>query len=203
MSNLNRQELDLLNVYLRINDFKLPESELEYVLKYLRKKTFKKGGHILKYLEVERKVAFLIKGAVHQYNLIDGDILTINIALPGTGFNSFVSYVQESPSQQIQEAIKDSTIVYIEKIDLEECLKKCPAFCFIMLKKQENFHLRREKRAFLLQHNRAAKRYQIFMEQELLSFKYLNLVPQKLIASYLGLSPESLSRVKRRYLRTK
>lgn len=198
MSSVDNHDLDILKSYLS-SDHPMPKSELQFVSKYVKKRSYKKGDYILNYMDVEKKVAFLVDGIVHQYNLIDGDILTINIALPGTTFNSFISYVQETPSQQIQEVIKDVTMLYLEKRDLELCAKSCPNFCYILLNKHEQFHLRREKRTFILQHKSAVKRFELFMEDKDVSTQYWNYVPQRLIASYLGLTPESLSRAKRRH----
>jgi len=66
-------------------------------------------------------------------------------------------------------------------------------------KKFVNFHHRIAARAIILQHNRAEDRFSFFVNRFPHAERYLLEVSQKLIASYLGVTPETYSRVKKQY----
>ena len=114
-------------------------------------------------------------------------------------FNNFTSFVEETPSNQIQEVIAYSEILYLEKKDSEKLLIENPSFCYIYSKLYEQVHLEREKRSLLLKHKNAGKRFELFLDTIQKSNRFLNEVSQKLIASYLNLTPETYSRVKKSY----
>lgn len=179
--------------------YPLTKDDFKNIIKYIKKEEFKKGDFILKMDQIENKTCFILKGVVHQFVIIDDENFTIDISLPGMSFNNFTSFVEETPSNQIQEVISDSEILYLEKKDSEKLLIESPSFCYIYSKLYEQVHLEREKRSLILQHKNAEKRFELFLETIQKSNRFLNEVSQKLIASYLNLTPETYSRVKKSY----
>lgn len=179
--------------------YPLTKDDFENIIKYIKKKEFKKGHFILKMDQVENKTSFILKGIIHQFVIIEDETFTIDISLPGMSFNNFTSFVEETPSNQIQEVIADSEIIYLEKKDSEKLLIETPSFCYIYTKLYEQVHLEREKRSLILQHKSAEKRFELFLETIQKSNRFLNEISQKLIASYLNLTPETYSRVKKTY----
>jgi hypothetical protein len=61
--------------------------------------------------------------------------------------------------------------------------------------------LEREKRSLVLQYKNAYKKFELFLLSIAKSEDFLKEVPQKLIANYLSLTPETYSRVKKKYLK--
>jgi CRP/FNR family transcriptional regulator, anaerobic regulatory protein len=179
--------------------YPLTKDDFNNIVQYIKKRAFKKGDLILKTGQIENKTCFILKGVIHQYVIIDDETFTIDISLPGMSFNNFTSFVDETTSNQIQEAIADGEIVYLEKKDSERLLLENPAFCYIYAKLYEQVHLEREKRSLLLQHKNAEKRFELFLDTIQKSNRFLAEVSQKLIASYLNLTPETYSRVKKSY----
>lgn len=180
-----------------------PITALEFkpIAEVLKKKNYKKGEFILNIGQVETKTSFLLKGFVHQYVIIEGELFTIDFSLSGMGFNNFTSYMENSPSNQIQKAVTDVEILYLEKKDVERLLLESQPFCYSYTKLFEQVHLEREKRSLLLQHKDAYKKYELFLRTIEKSKVFLEEIPQKLIANYLSMSPETYSRVKREYLK--
>jgi CRP/FNR family transcriptional regulator, anaerobic regulatory protein len=179
--------------------YPLTKEDFKNIVKYIKKKEFKKGDFILEMGQIENKTSFILKGVVHQFVIIDDESFTIDISLPGMSFNNFTSFVDETPSNQIQEVIADSEILYLEKKDSEKLLIENPSFCYIYSKLYEQVHLEREKRSLLLQHKNAEKRFELFLDTIQKSSRFLKEVSQKLIASYLNLTTETYSRVKKSY----
>jgi CRP/FNR family transcriptional regulator, anaerobic regulatory protein len=179
--------------------YPLTKDDFEKIVTYIRKKAYKKGEFVLEMDQIETKTNFILKGVIHQFVIIDDETFTIDISLPGMSFNNFTSFVEETPSKQLQEAIADSEILYIEKTDSEKLLIESPAFCYIYAKLYEQVHLEREKRSLLLQYKNAEKRFELFLNTIQKSSRFLNEVSQKLIASYLSLTPETYSRVKKSF----
>jgi CRP-like cAMP-binding protein len=198
MKMLKDSEQDLLYSFFE-KIYPLAKYDFKNIVKYIKKKEYKKGEFVLNIDQIENKTSFILKGIIHQLVIIDNEAFTIDISLPGMSFNNFTSFVEETPSNQIQEVIADSEILYLEKKDSEKLLIENPSFCYIYSKLYEQVHLEREKRSLLLQHKNAGKRFELFLDTIQKSNRFLNEVSQKLIASYLNLTPETYSRVKKSY----
>jgi hypothetical protein len=70
-----------------------PLTELEFkpIAEILKNKKYKKGEIILNICQVETKTSLLIKGFVHQYEIIEEELITIYFSLSGMSFNNFTS----------------------------------------------------------------------------------------------------------------
>jgi len=175
--------------------------QLDGLLGLLKKKSYRKGDIILETGQIEKQINFLSKGVVHMFTYVDGIQHTVSIAQ--RVFNSYSSYYLAIPSNETHEALTDVDILYVEKHAVERLLKTDHIFCYVYAKLSEFILLVREQRAKLLLHKSAAKRFELFIEQHNDLMKLENEVSQKVIANYLGISPESYSRMKSQYLKTK
>jgi len=180
------------------HQFGLTRQQYEPLGKITKEKYFKKGEFILKEGQVDRYVHFLKEGIVHQYVWMKEKVHTVDIKLSGMSFNGLKSYVEESPSLEIQEAITDVVLVSFAKKDFEELMKQ-HLFCFMYMKSIEQIFVIRENRTILLQHNSASERFRIFMDTDLNANRLLLEAPQKLLANYLTMAPETFSKVKKEY----
>ena len=164
------------------------------------KSQYASGDHLLSIGGIENKIKFLEKGIVHQYRLTEsGELITINIAIPGMFFNSFTSYSLSKPSLQQQTAIREVEIFSISKEIVDQLAKTNHAFCYYYMKQQEHIHLERELRSRILQSKSASKRFKQFIELDKKAKYYLNNVPNKVVARYLNLTAETFSRVKSKH----
>jgi CRP-like cAMP-binding protein len=181
--------------------YPLTKIEFEKISTVFKKKKIKKGELILSIGQIETKTSLVLKGVVHQYVIIEDDLFTIDFSLSGMSYNNFTSYVENLPSNQIQVALTDVEIIFIEKAAAEKLLKENHYFCYIYTKLYEQVHLEREKRSLLLQHKDAYKKFELFLNTITKAEDFLREVPQKLIANYLSITPETYSRVKKKYLK--
>lgn len=181
----------------------ITETDIIEVCRFLKKVKYSKDYKILNIGQTETCINFLIKGIVHMYTFVDGEKFTINISLPGMLFNSLDSYINNRPTSEIQEVIADVEILCLEKKDVETLMQQNKTFCYIYAKLFENVLNMREQRTLLLQYKSALKRFEHFIHNIANAERYMQEVPQKLVAQYLGLAPETYCRVKKQYLKKK
>lgn len=200
MHNLTNRDIELVyNLFSQITS--VTKSDIEDVLPYLKKARFKKNEKILDVGQVETRLNFVIHGIVHMFTYVDGEVFTINISLPGMLFNSLDSYLYKKPTTDIQEVVSDVEVLFLEKKDAEQLMLSNNTFCYVYAKLFEQVLSEREQRTLMLQYKDAFKRFEHFIN--LANAKlYLQGVPQKLVAQYLGLAPETFCRVKSHYLKT-
>jgi CRP-like cAMP-binding protein len=200
MSTLSQTDIKLVqNLFSQIAP--VSSSDIEVIGACLKKASYKKDDTIIDFGQTDTRVNLVKTGIVHLYTFIDGDVFTINISLAGMLFNSLDSYIYNRPSAEIQKAITDVETIYLEKSDVEQLLKNNNTFSYIYAKLFEFQLSEREHRTLLLQYKSALKRFELFMNTISNSQRYLQEVPQHLLAQYLGLAPETFCRAKTQYFK--
>lgn len=94
-------------------------SDIDLISSFLKKDTYKKNETIQRLDNKDTRINLVVKGVVHSFTYIDGEVFTINIALSGMLFNSLDSYIYNLPTSDIQQAISDVDTLYLEKNDVE------------------------------------------------------------------------------------
>lgn len=144
---------------------------------------------------LDSNIYFLEKGCVHYFTLEDGREYTHDIIAAPSAFGAtFGLYPNEVSGANIQ-ALTNSDIYILNSSDREFMNNKYPVFKEIG---ERTFAEAMKKRVV---HGRkiavmtAEERYIDFMENHA---EFVNILPQYILASYLGITPESLSRIKKR-----
>ncbi|USD26162.1 MULTISPECIES: Crp/Fnr family transcriptional regulator [Flagellimonas] len=138
---------------------------------------------------------YVVKGAFRSYIIDDeGKEHTVQIALEDWFVSDFYSYITQTPATLFVEALEDSTILQMTYDDIEGLCKEIHAL-------SEYFRITTE-RAFAFSRKRALSNLSLTAEERYLELlnRYPNMikrVPQKVIASYLGFTPEFLSKIRR------
>jgi CRP-like cAMP-binding protein len=179
----------------------LTDEMFEIMLKYFKKKSYKKGDYILKEGEVETNANIVLKGIVHQFIYDEDKQKTINLTPKGLGFNSLKSYIDEQPSIEIQEAITDVELIYMTKKDMDMLAQKNGEFSYLMFKVYEKILLDRENRMLVLQYKSPTKRFRLFYDIVERASLILKETPDKYIASYLNMNPQQYSNEKKKMLK--
>ncbi len=177
--------------------------DFNQMVPYLKKREYKKGDIILEGGQIARTSNLVLQGVVHQFVYDDDLPMTTNLTPQGLVFNSLKSYIEESPSLEIHEAITDVVLLTLNKCDLEELVQQNQAICYLMFKTHEAILLDRENRMFLLQYRSPAKRFRLFYETVARSNWLLDDTPDKYLASYLNMTPQQYSKEKKLYLKNK
>ena len=175
----------------------LSEEEWKQIEKCLTKKAYKKGDLILESGKICRKLYFLEDGFLRFFLFKDGEKVTKFFTEAPYCFTSQRSFTNDIPASDNIEALKDSTVWEISKTDAFDLLKISNWSEFVRKLIQEvQFYT--EQILEEAQNNTAEERYIKMIEEN--SYILLN-APLKDIASYLGIAPQSLSRIRKRYLK--
>lgn len=143
-----------------------------------------------------RKLAFIEKGVMRAYAVKDnGDEATLYIRWEGQFIASHDTIINHSPSRFIYRALEDCTLMEVDYDTLDKIMREQPKF-----EPLRNFFLLRmlsetldmiESFVFLS----PEERYQKLISDR---FNIVNRVPDKHLASMLGVTPVSLSRIRKR-----
>lgn len=139
---------------------------------------------------------YVAKGAFRSYFIDnDGKDHTVQIAMEDWFVSDFYSYITQTPATLFVEALEDSLIYQMKYDDIEGLCKEIHAL-------SEYFRITTE-RAFAYSRKRALANLSMSAEERYLDMleRYPDIilrVPQKVIASYLGMSPEFMSKIRAR-----
>lgn len=186
---------ELLRAHLQVR-VPLTDADFTTFRGYLRPLALRKRQPLLRAGEVCATYAFVTQGCLRSYSLTaEGHEHTLQFAPEDWWISDLYSLLTQEPSTLSIDALEDTQVLLLDQADLETIYARCPVFerYFRLLMQSRYVVLQARVNAALSQ--TAAEKYQHFLR------KYPNLVqrvPQHIIASYLGLTPESLSRVRRR-----
>lgn len=171
--------------------------EEEGLLKtYLTPKKLRKKQYLLQEGDVCKNIAFIEAGALKAYSVDDtGNEHIIQFGIEGWIISDLYSFLTGEPATYNIDAIEDAELVLISKSAHEELLLKIPKYETYTRLNITGAYLAMQKRLTSIISSPLAERYANFTA---LYPDIVQRVPQHMIASYMGLTPETLSRVRRR-----
>ena len=174
----------------------LSEEEEEVIKQYLTPKKLRKKQYLLQEGDVCKHIAFVEKGALKAYVVDDaGAESIIQFALEGWVISDLYSFLTGEPATYNIDALENAELVLISKSAHEELLKKLPKYETYIRLQITGAYIALQKRLTSIISLPLEERYKNFLAI------YPNIaqrVPQHMIASYMGLTPETLSRVRSR-----
>ncbi len=183
--------MDILEIINSI--YQMPQSSMDKLIKHLLKVTYPKGFLILEAGKVETNVFFLEKGIARAYIPVDGKEVTFWIGKEGATIVSLKSYVNNQQGYETLELMEDSTLYVLKRSDLYELFKEDIHIANWGRKFAELEFLQTEERLIPLLFTTASERYKILLEN---NPDLLQRMPLECLASYLGITPVSLSRIR-------
>ncbi|GAA3583047.1 Crp/Fnr family transcriptional regulator [Snuella lapsa] len=183
---------DFLSDYLEIS-----EEEMENISRQNVIKSFKKGAILLSEGEIASECYFVLKGCVYSYYLVDGEVKVTGFYTEKQPVTN-VSYSTKKPSEYYLECLEDCIVAVSTAERSAELMRKVPrlltASTTVLADQLANQQIKYDDFIKLS----PEKRYQNLQKN---SPDLLNRIPQYLIASYLGIKPESLSRIRKRLVK--
>jgi len=160
-----------------------------FILKKLRKRQC-----LLQEGEICKSLGFILRGAVRQYAVDEkGAENTVSLAIENWWTGDRDSFFREQPSIYNIDAWEETELLLFHKDNLDRLLT-IPAFVEMRIKLDENYSIASQKRLLSYISMTAEKRY----ENLLKSYpQFIERFPLHIIASYLGITKETLSRIRR------
>jgi CRP-like cAMP-binding protein len=127
------------------------------------------------------------------YYIADGIEVSVWFAFKHTSAIEIYSFISQKPTNYFIQAIEDSEILYLPKIELEKLYDYNPKIQDMMRKYWEDVVINLIDRFTALQRDSAETRYRDLLSKP----DYLQTIPQKYLASFIGVTPTSLSRIRK------
>ncbi|RYF77247.1 MAG: Crp/Fnr family transcriptional regulator [Cytophagaceae bacterium] len=154
-----------------------------------------KGTMLLEADHVCQHVWFIADGAARAFYYKDGKEATAWFMGQHDFIISVRSFIEQKPSHEYIQTLTDCTLVSISYSLLQQLYKKHPSFNSVGRQLVEKYYALSEERLFQLRMNTAAERYDLLLATYPAIFNQASL---KQIASYIGVTPETVSRLRKR-----
>lgn len=141
---------------------------------------------------------FILQGAVRQYYLQDGKEVVTRLLLEGDLCTAFYSFLSEKPCYEYGELVEDSVLAVLSHHDVERLCSQHLEIANFERKITEQYLIQEHERAISLQFQSVQERYEHLMQSRPDVFLRFSLGS---IASYLGMSQETLSRLRAKKIR--
>ncbi len=172
----------------------LTKEEEEIVRTYLTPKKIRKKQYLLQEGDVCRHIAFVEKGMLRAYTIGEkGTERIIQFAMEGWTISDLYSFLTSEPATYAIEAIEDSELVLISQQANTELLEKLPRYETYLRILLTDAYIALQRRINSVISNTPEERYNTFTA---LYPEIVRRVPQHMIAAFMGLTPETLSRVR-------
>lgn len=174
----------------------ITKAEFEEFLTFTKTIVVNKNEHFLNEGKVANYIAFVISGGLYSYTIDEkGKKNVLQIALEDYWISDLNSFFSREPSQLNIETITKTKLIIINKDDFEKSCNTIPAFNHFQRILIQNAYIATLQRVSTLTSKSAPQRY---LELITKHPEIIKKVPQLLIASYLGIKPQSLSRIRKR-----
>lgn len=172
----------------------LTEDEKDSILDDIEYKTFKKGTHLLEQGQISKECYFNIEGLVRQYGLFDGEEKTTDFYVEGEAIVAFESASKKTPCHFNWICEEDTTLVIGRLDNMDKAFTRNP-----ILEKMSGLFISQE---FGRYQNSSIELVTLAPKMRYLNIVenrpgLVNRIPQYHLASYLGIKPETLSRIRK------
>jgi len=175
----------------------LNEDEAQILEGSLRFKKLKRKEYVLRIGEICRGNYFVAKGCLRKFYLNEnGTEQTIQFAIENWWITDFMSMEKEAPSEFFIQAVESSEVFFLSRESQEHLFAKVPKmerYFRIILQKSYAALQQRNKYIFSLSKEKFYKQFSDGFPG------FLQRVPQYMLASYLGMTPEYLSELRSKF----
>jgi len=173
----------------------LSEDDMRLLMTHFKPKKLRKRQYFLQEGDVCKYIGFVVKGSARTFTVDEkGHEHILKLSLENWWLADFESFYLLTPSRFNIEALEDLEVLQSTNAQIEEFLKDIPAFSAMASLINQNYTIANQKRMQAAMSYTAEERY-----EDLISNypDFLKRFPQNMIASYLGLSRETLSRIRK------
>jgi CRP-like cAMP-binding protein len=177
----------------------LSGDEIDLIQSSFTPKKFRKRQYLLQEGEICKYSSFITKGAMRHYGVDEkGEEHIINLFIENWWVSDRESLVNETPSKHFIDAWDDTEVLQIKKAEILSLIDKIPVLSEWIKKLDANFAVSAQRRISAAISLSAEERYSDLKKNHP---EFLERFPQHIIASYLGVHRETLSRIRSRAIR--
>jgi len=187
---------DKLKTYCKLT-VPFSETEIGLIDQYFEEKSLKKKEFLLQDNKVCNFIAFIAEGSIRHFHIKDGVEKTCDISFASSWVTDFQSFIYDTVGKMNLQVMENTTVFLIKKENLYNLYKECSKYETFGRIMAEQVAQRATEIAMSLSSDKPEERFQNLLEKQPDLFQR---VPQKYIANFLGVSPESLSRIRNRIL---
>ena len=173
----------------------LTAGEIHLLTESMTTRTFRKGDFLVKEGQWNRDTYFVLEGCVREFRLVDGQDITTNFFSEEQWIISLEDFGKRSPASASLVCVEDTTVVVGNEEKARTLFKQFPHFETISRQIMETVFLEHQNYMTSYITDKPEQRYLKLLERRPDIFQR---VPQYDIASYIGVKPESLSRIRKK-----
>jgi CRP-like cAMP-binding protein len=178
-----------------VEAFSLPPSEWLRLVKLLRFKTLAKGEYFVRQGGAVSEIGFVVEGLLYNYYTDDSGEDFVKFFIPENNMVAcYSSLIQEIPASFSSQALEPSTLITIPFKEVRKFYEGHSIWERIGRLSVEKLYIDMERREQYFLMADAKSRYEAFLREKP---ELVQRVPQYIIASYIGISPVSLSRIRK------
>jgi CRP-like cAMP-binding protein len=175
-------------------NFRTTPSELEMLVAAFKQKTVKKNENLISKDEICRYSYFVCSGSVRAYFITDdGQEATRYVALENQFITTIHSFISQNPTNEYIQATETSELLYISYTDFKKLIAETNLAKDLYIKQLEVAYITNHWRLESFLKMSAKQRYDFLIQTNPALIQRLS---NKIVASYLGITQESLSRLK-------
>ena len=171
----------------------LNEESFTRFLPFIEVRRFAKREELLRYGQTDEYLNLVVKGLLRKYVLVGKNEKTLQLAIEGQLIQSELSFHMRVPSTIIIDAIEPSVVVSIRYDNVQYVLENIPESEIIGREMMTYLFIKKDAKYFSQLNTTTRERFLHYVRHHP---HMLQRVPQKILASYLEIKPETFSRLK-------
>lgn len=188
----------LINYFLKLTN--LAADEVKVLTESMVTEKYEKGSYLIKEGQLGNDTFFILQGCVRQFKIIEGNDITTNFFTEEQWIISLENFEEKTPSKFNLICVEDTTVVIGNEQKARELFEKHPRFETISRQVLEKVFVEQQNLMSSYITDKPEQRYLKLLESRPDIFQK---VPQYDIATYIGVKPESLSRIRKKLLKKK
>jgi CRP-like cAMP-binding protein len=161
----------------------------------MHEKHFDKGEVLLKEGQVCKQYYFILSGCIRSFGLEDGREINVKFYFEDDLVCDFLSFRNEEPSQFYFIAIEYTAVCYATKAEAVPVFQGSNSLYFLLFRLFQDLYFKEEEHSNNFKLLSPEERYQFLLEH---NPQYLQRIPLTHLASYLGMSRKTLTRIRKK-----